>query len=218
MNTQQKANDFPLISIVIALVGTGIFLFLAATLNSSALERFDLSIIKPVQAMISPSLTTFFLFITFFGSVKGVALMTIVFFSIVFFTRNRLLALYLVISVAIGAGVFNRLLKAIFKRERPDILQLVKEHGFSFPSGHAMGSVIFFGGVIFVLYKMYGWNRTALTGSIIASVLIILIGLSRIYLGVHYPSDVIAGYAAGTLWIGIGSIIFGLVEKKRGKR
>src|SRR6185503_3049979 len=105
--------------------------------------------------------------------------------------------------VAIGGGeLLNFLLKLLFERSRPVFTNpIIVEQFFSFPSGHAMMSMIGYGMLAyFVLLRVSNrWARLAVV--LIAAIIIILIGFSRIYLGVHYFSDVLAGFAAGGLWL-----------------
>ena len=206
-------NDYKRIYPILLLSVT-IFGLIAAQLNSQVVERFDLAVITVVQDKVSPLLTKLMLLTTALGSTKEFVLITLVCSLIMFFSCSYLLGIYLSISVAFGAGGLNQLLKALFRRERPHILRLATEHGFSFPSGHAMGSVILYGGLAFVLYHLYKGKWPFVVGVIIASVLIILIGISRIYLGVHYPSDVIAGYAGGVAWLLSSVIAFRFIEGK----
>ncbi len=198
------------VSISVFLIALCVFLFtiIAIFVNSKALKQFDTAIIESIQGMISAPLTTFFLAVTFIGSVKGVSIITIIFFCYLFYRRNYLYGLYLIISVGVGAGILNKLLKAFFQRERPDMLRIVSESGFSFPSGHAMGSVILFGGIALILYKMNGMVKLTIVCMVMAATLIIIIGLSRIYLGVHYPTDIIAGYVAGVIWVTISNFFY----------
>jgi undecaprenyl-diphosphatase len=101
-----------------------------------------------------------------------------------------------------GSWILNTVLKDVFRRARPDIEHLVRAGGYSFPSGHAMISMSFYGMLGYLLYinlrdkKKRRWYVPILTLVIVFS-----IGLSRIYLGVHYPSDVAAGFAAGGAWL-----------------
>ena len=99
-------------------------------------------------------------------------------------------------------SVLNEAFKVIFHRERPDILRLVEAGGFSFPSGHSMISMSFYG---FIAYLFYANMKSRWKYLIISmfSVIILLIGISRIYLGVHYASDVLAGFSAGLTWLAI---------------
>lgn len=105
--------------------------------------------------------------------------------------------------IAIGGGpIINNALKSVFVRPRPVFpTPNIIEHGFSFPSGHSMDSMIVYGMLIFIIcrYLKRPIQRVAV-GAFLGSI-IALVGFSRIYLGVHYLSDVIGGYAAGLLWL-----------------
>ena len=118
--------------------------------------------------------------------------------SIYFFRRYRRRREALTMLLALGVGYFaNTLFKLSFQRARPQLWGwVVNPHGYSFPSGHAMVSTVVYGGAAFLLSAAFPqWRRVIGPG---AAVLIFLIGLSRVYLGVHWPSDVLAGFAAGT--------------------
>ncbi|KYD08525.1 phosphatase PAP2 family protein [Heyndrickxia sporothermodurans] len=196
------------------------FFEIATGLNGTEIRSFDNQIISFVQGKISDRLTSIMLVITFFGSVKGVATITFLVILLLFFSRHRLLCLFLVITIGIGAGVFNRILKLYFKRERPDIHPIIQENGFSFPSGHSMGSMILYGSLGYILVKLAKHNWSKIFGLLVGLIIIFVVGLSRIYLGVHYPSDVVGGYIAGAFWLLICISIFEIVEKwhKRRKR
>ena len=97
-----------------------------------------------------------------------------------------------------GAAVANLVLKLLFHRDRPSLWHpSVVETSFSFPSGHAMLSAALILSIIFIVWK----TRLRLASIVIGSILILLIGTSRLYLGVHYPSDVAAGWCASLAWI-----------------
>ena len=115
--------------------------------------------------------------------------------------------------VAIGGVTMMALLKFVFSRPRPLIPLLEPARGFSFPSGHAMMSFSFYGVLIFMVYENVR-NQYLKWGLIIALLLLIfLIGVSRVYLRVHYASDVIAGFAAGFIWVVLSLSIVGRIEK-----
>jgi len=102
----------------------------------------------------------------------------------------------------IGAAILITVLKLYFHRARPDLSwALVDEDGFSFPSGHSIGAVVLYGILAFLRLKhvSHMWKRAAVMAFAVA--LIFGIGLSRIYLGAHYPSDVAAGYLVGCSWL-----------------
>lgn len=101
---------------------------------------------------------------------------------------------------AVGAIGLNYLIKVLFGRVRPQLWNRIIDVGpYSFPSGHAMISLVIYGFIGYILAKRYHrWRAWIFTFTI---VLIIAIGFSRLYLGVHWPTDVIAGYAAGIVWL-----------------
>lgn len=119
-------------------------------------------------------------------------------------SRRRLCAFS---AIMIGGMFLNLLLKHAFQRSRPDkALQLILASGYSFPSGHSMGSMLFYGGLAYVLFFSVSRHRQwalRATGLLLCLLLALTIGASRVYLGVHYLSDVAAGFVAGLCWIAI---------------
>jgi len=115
------------------------------------------------------------------------------------------------LTVFFGAGVLNGFVKNFYGRVRPDQIEhLIEQGGHAFPSGHAMGAVIVYGGLFF-LFTQYSNSKTwKWFVGIISVILILMIGLSRIYLGVHYPSDVIAGFSLGFSWLCLAIAVYGL--------
>ena len=157
------------------------------------------------------------LFFTFFGSIEALLLLTILSCAFLIWKNKRWEACFLVIGIGCG-GIFNFLLKWIFQRERPDLHRLINESGYSFPSGHSMGAFIFYGMLCMLLLTFFPSIKSKVIFILSTSLFIFMIGLSRIYLGVHYPSDVIAGFAAGGAWmcvclIGL-KLILGMNKKK----
>ena len=110
------------------------------------------------------------------------------------------------------SGILNPLLKNIFDRERPTLLRLIDISGFSFPSGHAMGSTSFFGSAMYIAQRRAsGSTKGVIIGLCVA--LILLISISRVYLGVHYPTDIIAGIIGGAFCIVLSTLVLkGLYE------
>lgn len=107
------------------------------------------------------------------------------------------------LGLCLGGGwLLNYTLKAFFGRERPEQDFLVHASGFSFPSGHAMVSICFYGMAGYLLYRhLRGRWRLSWIINVAAVTLAIAIGVSRVYLGVHFASDVIAGFSAGGIWL-----------------
>lgn len=107
-------------------------------------------------------------------------------------------ALNLVLTALLNVG-----LKALIQRPRPEGFRLIEETGFSFPSGHSMVAMAFFGLIIWLVWRYEADRRQRLLLSAAFAVIIVMIGVSRIYLGVHYASDVIGGFAASLVWLAL---------------
>ena len=101
----------------------------------------------------------------------------------------------------LGVTIINNLLKVIIARDRPNINRLVTETGYSFPSGHSITSMVFYGYLIYLIYKYIDTKKIKILLIIILSLLIVTIGFTRIYLGVHYTSDVIGGFLLGVAYL-----------------
>ncbi|MDM5229607.1 phosphatase PAP2 family protein [Cytobacillus sp. NJ13] len=204
------------LALAASIIGGFLLLFIEIVdeLKENELIRFDETVIEYVQAFISPRLTEFMNVVTFLGSVKWLAFAVLMAAVLLFVFKKRSLALFMVLSSGLGA-LFNLLLKWIFKRERPDIRPLIEEQGFSFPSGHSMGSFIFYGSLAYMIIHLAKRKRWKAAWTVLLGCFIIMIGLSRIYLGVHFPSDVIAGFAAGGAWLTIMIIGFRYYEYRK---
>lgn len=176
------------------------------------LEEADSLIGQFIIRQRSEPFTALFRFFTTFVNPDFAALVIgIIFLFLLLFLKEKQLAFWYVLTTAIGAGLLNQLVKHLFKKERPTVEHLIVQDGYSFPSGHAMGSVIIYGALCYVLLKKI--NRTSIQVILILATigLIILVGLSRIYLGVHFPSDIVGGYALGASWL---SFCIGLYEMR----
>jgi membrane-associated phospholipid phosphatase len=123
--------------------------------------------------------------------------------AIVLWVRKQRLLFGTWLAAFVGGAILDQLLKAIFRRPRPTFAKpIIEAHGFSFPSGHAMGSLIGFGVLAYLGLRATRSTRDRVAIVAVAIVLIVGIGASRLYLGAHYLSDVLAGYAAGIVWLG----------------
>jgi undecaprenyl-diphosphatase len=134
------------------------------------------------------------------GPIAMSALMIAV--AIVLWVRRERLLMTTWLVAFIGGSVLDQALKFSFRRTRPTFANpLVVAHGFSFPSGHAMGSLIGFGLLAYLMARMTRRPKLRVAIVVIACSLIVGVGLSRLYLGAHFFSDVVAGYAAGIVWL-----------------
>ena len=184
--------------------------------SNDPLVSFDQTAAATTHELMTPALTTFFLIVTVLGSIEAIALVSLV-GAVVFGVRRRWLLFGTWLIAAGGGVVLILLLKALFARPRPYFEQpLLLETYYSFPSGHAMEAVVLYGMLAyFAVLALRTWRaRAAVVFG--TSLLVLLISFSRIYLGVHYFSDVVAGFAAGGVWL--STCITAMEFVRRGKR
>ena len=149
----------------------------------------------------SPGATHFFTVMTIIGTPAGLAVLAAL-FSIYLFARKRWRwASYLFLTGSIG-GLLNLQLKSYFARARPELAEALRDaHGYSFPSGHAMGSTIVFGALAYLSFRILRRWSVRAPALALCCTFIVSICVSRIYLGVHWISDIGAGVAAGLVWL-----------------
>lgn len=129
-------------------------------------------------------------FITNFGGAIFVISLTIILFFVI---KDKKIGISIITNLGI-VTILNQIIKFIMQRPRPTEFRIIEETGYSFPSGHSMVSLAFYGYLIYLIYKYINNKHLKRTLIIILSVLICIIGVSRIYLGVHYTSDVLGGF------------------------
>jgi len=139
-------------------------------------------------------------FITDIGSGYFIIFVCLVLLAIPWTRKNY--ALRVIVSVIIAAAL-NLILKNIFQRPRPDILRLVAETDYSFPSGHAMNNIALYGSIVLISWEKLKNLNMKIVITCLSVILVGAIGFSRVYLGVHYASDIIGGWAFGLIvvWI-----------------
>ena len=140
--------------------------------------------------LIHDSLTPIVKVITWFGNATFILPLTVVLFILI---KNKKTGFLIGMNLVI-VTILNQALKFILQRPRPTEFRIINEIGYSFPSGHSMVSMAFYGFLIYLIYKNVKNKYLKVPLIIILSLLIIMIGISRIYLGVHYTSDVLAGF------------------------
>ena len=175
----------------------GLFLLLTLFVALKLTTPIDTTFSKWVVQLHNPVFTAFFRFITDFGYVQILVILLVI--ILIVFHKYRF-AYILPIHVTISV-IFNMILKNIFARPRPEMIRLIDEAGFSFPSGHAMVTMVAYGYLIYVVhhYIQQKWLRYSLIAFLIF--IIVSVGLSRIYLGVHYLTDVLAGYSISLFYL-----------------
>ena len=197
-------NNFKILITVVILT----FLFLSRS-YSNLLKTFDLKIIGLIQSLENKYLTVFYQMITNIADTYQSILITVLLVIFLYTKKYNREALFLTITMSI-CGIAMPLLKNIFSRERPNFYRLIEISGYSFPSGHTTAATtMYLTLAIIVLSNMNKLNKYFVFS--IAVLGIVIIGSSRIYLGVHYPTDVMAGICLG---ISIVSIVYSLYYNK----
>jgi undecaprenyl-diphosphatase len=200
--TERAAGKSILIGLAAAVAALGLFAWLAEQVREGGTIAFDQHIRLLLHQQANPNLTAAMRFFTDFGSPAGIIALSAGALAGLWLSRWKRGAVLFLITM-IGAGILDAVLKVAFHRPRPPVsffdTPIPKTYGF--PSGHALFFLCFFG----ILASLATARIRSLPARVaiwfVACGLIGLIGLSRIYLGVHYPSDVLAGYAAATVWV-----------------
>lgn len=205
---------WPLLISLGSLIGFGLMVLIV---SRNDLLTFDKVIIKLVQGLEHPVLTQIMIFFTELGSSKIITIIGVLLLIFMFIVLRQRLELILIPLVFIGARMLNEFLKEFFVRERPDLNRLIEIGGYSFPSGHAMNAMAFYGIVTFLMSRQIKNRRGRTIFILSGSLFILMIGISRVYLGVHYPTDVIAGYFASGFLLALAIWIYFIFKEKRQK-
>lgn len=203
-----KENTKVGIAVLILAIGLGLsmlFLAIFSEIAEEALEQetwtFDSSIIHYFNSISTEGLDVLMIVITELGSVWFLTAFSIA--AILYLWtkhKDKWGILFFILAVG-GGGLLTLLLKNLYERSRPSINPEIDAIGFSFPSGHSMGSLIFYGFIIYFIMRSRASELVKGLAISFLAVLVVLIGISRIYLGAHFPSDVLAGYFAGAIWL-----------------
>ncbi|HSS99208.1 MAG TPA: phosphatase PAP2 family protein [Terriglobales bacterium] len=204
-----------LVSLIAAVGSLVLFAWIAGSLSHAWVRNFDFTIRNKVHEYATPVITKWMIWISFVG---GDGLMAAAIFSITLFLafRWRRAAVWMLVNIS-GALILDLTLKYSFARLRPIPFFVPMPRTPSFPSGHSLFSFCFYGVLAGLLADRIESHRWQVLIWTVAALLVGAIGLSRIYLGVHYPSDVVAGYLTGTLWVST-MVALDRVRKRRRER
>jgi len=202
MERSKKAKDGFLLLGALLIAATALFAFgwLAEEMVEGDTQKFDEFVRNAVHRHATPALTWLMHGFSFLGSVAVVTTLCVLAIGTFLYFRQARIAALLAMTM-VGMAALDITLKLAFHRPRPVGYFGPTPTTFSFPSGHAMGSVCFYGVLAAILAARASGRAVKWciwTGAVL---LIGMIGYSRIYLGVHYPSDVIAGYCTGAVWV-----------------
>ena len=169
----------------------------AALVEAGGWQWLDLALLQGVQQLHGPGADAFFLWISALGHEWGVIPLDVVLVLGLALCRCWQASAFVLLAAA-GSGALNVVFKTLFMRERPQLWpRLAEVHGWSFPSGHAMGSA-----TLMLLLVIWAWpGRWRYPVLCLAVLFALLVGGSRVYLGVHWPSDVVAGWLLAVAWV-----------------
>ncbi len=203
----------PISRVVVVLVGfvtllacLAIFGAIAQDVHNQEAIALDAIMTPLLHSYASPQLDAVMWAITTLGSTFVVGPLFVIAEVALLRVKRRREALFLAIAL-IGSVIMNGLLKLVFQRPRPDLPWAKTPLDYSFPSGHTMNSLVFYLALALIAWIIWG-PRIGIPATIGALILAVLIGISRIYLGAHYFSDVVAGFIAGLAWLLIVSAGF----------
>ncbi len=170
------------------------FITLSQFVRTELILPIDEAIATSIYSLEAPALTEVMKAFSFVGSVVPVVIISFIFLFIFYMRYRSLSGIFVFLFASIASVSLNVILKNYFQRERPSLINLITETGFSFPSGHSMASLSLYGAITYIFWTHLKNEKNRLILLIGTSVMILCIGFSRIYLGVHYPSDVVGGY------------------------
>ena len=211
---KQILKKYKMTQLVIAFIVFWIPIILFAKIAGEILERepiaLDVAVLHWIHSYSNHIFDMVFLFFTTIGDVKYILPITFLILVYLLYKKQHFNSMLLLFGVS-GAAISNIILKALFHRDRPAFWHsLVTETGYSFPSGHAMMS----SALILCIIAMLWNTRWKWTAVILGGITVGLIGISRLYMGVHYPTDVVAGWSVSLVWVMIVLVILKGVSYK----
>jgi undecaprenyl-diphosphatase len=210
---------FLLIGLAVIAGAVSAFAALAALMSTGTTQRVDDAVLLWLNAHASPTLDIAALEVTSLGSTTVVVMVLLLSSAFLWSARHRYSVLLLWVAM-VGGTVLNLQLKAEFGRPRPQLFpwRTIQVGHSSFPSGHALTAVVLYATIAYLLGRLET-SRLQRRLTLACTVLVILlIGVSRLYLGVHYPSDVLAGYVVGLAWSTVCALGIEALRYFRGRR
>ena len=189
------------------------FGFIASQIVENPVISFDETIRYWVYENRSPLLSSIFIPITYMGNWQTITVLAAILLAMPGTRRNMGLPFAV---VSLSSTVVYKVVKGIFERPRPELeVRLIPQGGFSFPSGHSMNCIVCFGILIYLIRRYCKNRKIANILTVLLTLLIIGIGTSRVYVGVHFPTDVLGGWSLGLAFL-MGAIL--ILEKTRGEK
>ena len=223
MSEHPPHDHFPSVQLVL-----GILIFVGMTLTLAALAEQVMTgrpltlVDQQLSAWLArnrtPALTTFFIVVTSLGSTAAGTIVAVVLGVYLLRRRQRYWFAATILTIA-GGSLLNRFLKLAFQRARPEVDDPVSAFaGYSFPSGHTMAASVVFGTLALFMFTRKKNLRARAVVMCLAVLVILLVGFSRIYLGAHYLTDVLAAMAEGVAWVSLSFTIVAAWKRMRLRR
>lgn len=207
------------LGIVVGAVALNYFLGITDDLQREQLGNFDDKVTSFIYEYRSDTMTSFVSFLTDLGDVQAYVILIVA--VAIWFLVDKKSIRWLIQSIIIlsSTALLNIVIKQYISRPRPDLeMRLVEAHSFSYPSGHSMCALAFYGFLLYLAHKKVDHTWVKILAYMVLPLLIVAIGASRVYLGVHYPSDVVAGFAAGLFWLIFVIFLMNIFRYYRQKR
>ena len=209
------------LGLTLAVVATfgALWLFVAlenAFADAGGIAALDYAAMDVARSIVSDDLTPWVVRLTDTGSTLGFTVLVVLVGLALILFRRPWEALQLVIASGLG-GLVVLGLKATFERPRP-AEKLIEAAGFSFPSGHSFAAMVFYGTVLTIVWQITDKTVWRILAAVLCPLMIVAIGLSRVYLNVHYVTDVMAGFASGLVWLLAVYFVVDGVEHRRKRR
>ncbi|MGM8215432.1 phosphatase PAP2 family protein [Bacillaceae bacterium W0354] len=221
-NTNQTGDDemfrdkrFTLITLIsLMIIFLFIFLWIGQSTNSNLLiDQIGEKVAHILQSRQMDSVMTL---ITHLGSVTFITISSVfLLILLILLNKHRIVRAICFLFAIIGIALLTKGLKVLYQRERPNIFLEYDAFGYSFPSGHSTGTIVFYGFIIYLTVKSQLNNVLKWSINLLLTALIIMIGFSRVYLEVHYLSDVVGGFLIGAMWLGICLIILEFIISRK---
>lgn len=189
------------LSIIMALILLSSFVMISILVKLEKLDKFDQWLLSNVHKNHFSFLTKVMKFFDFIGSTYFIIVVSLlVLFYLYFVMKDRLISVLFIVTM-LGERLLGEGLKPLLNRSRPNGRHLVEVDDHSFPSQHAMNTFVLYGFLLFILWRHVKNRKMKVLLTLIVITIILVMGLSRIYLGVHHPSDVIGGYLISGFWL-----------------
>ncbi|MGN0733395.1 MAG: phosphatase PAP2 family protein, partial [Emergencia sp.] len=190
----------------VILISLAVFTIIAVNVSCHDFLSFDTVARNWVYSRRTDTLSSIIIPITYSGNVQTVFALGVI---LMLWKKTRKTFGIPFAIVSISSSVCYKAVKAVFKRPRPDVaVHLIKQGGYSFPSGHSMNCLVCYGFLIYLINRHCKNKKLARILTVLLTLQIICIGLSRVYVGVHFPTDILGGWSLGLAFLTVSIIIY----------